>query len=67
VFFQAVDRGDVRVVQRYEHFRFAPETRKPVKVRTRMAKRLSGQPGEYLLHEDRAVLAPVRREVLLIA
>jgi hypothetical protein len=38
VFFQAVDRGDVRVVQRYEHFRFAPETRKPVKVRTRMAR-----------------------------
>ena len=29
-FFESVDRGDVRMIQRREHLRFAPEAREPV-------------------------------------
>jgi hypothetical protein len=29
-FFQAVDRGDVRMIEGGQHFRFAPKTREPI-------------------------------------
>ena len=30
--FEAIDRGDVRMVERGQHLRFAPESRQPVRL-----------------------------------
>ena len=56
-FFEAVDRGDVRMIQGGEHFRFALEARQPIGV--------GGERGRQDLDRDLALELRVGRPIHL--